>query len=291
MKKRRGGWSWGPVEGAKLRTLSMGAGVQSTTLALMAAHGEIGPLPDVMIFADAGAETASTMVHLDWLEKEVARRTNGRMETRRVSNGSITETIERRASGNAGLRQDGKPNRFVSAPFFTANGGMGRRQCTREFKIEPLTKMQRSLLGYKPRQRIPKGSCEVWIGISTDEVIRAGSATDSWVVHRYPLLEERMSRHDCEAWLAKNGYPVPPKSACVFCPYRSDHEWRWLRDNDPDAWAEAQRIDALIRDTPGMVHAEYLQRRRKPLSEIDLSTAEDRGQSNWLDECEGGCGL
>jgi DnaJ-class molecular chaperone len=28
-----------------LRVLSLGAGVQSTTLALMAAHGEIGPMP------------------------------------------------------------------------------------------------------------------------------------------------------------------------------------------------------------------------------------------------------
>ena len=46
---RRGGWSWGPVESAKLRVLSLGAGVQSTTLALMAAHGEIGPMPDCAI--------------------------------------------------------------------------------------------------------------------------------------------------------------------------------------------------------------------------------------------------
>lgn len=35
-----------------LRVLSLGAGVQSTTLALMAAHGEIGPMPDCAIFAD-----------------------------------------------------------------------------------------------------------------------------------------------------------------------------------------------------------------------------------------------
>lgn len=32
--------------------LSLGAGVQSTTMALMAPHGEIGPLPEVAIFAD-----------------------------------------------------------------------------------------------------------------------------------------------------------------------------------------------------------------------------------------------
>lgn len=33
----------------KQRALSLGAGVQSTTLALMAAHGEIGPMPDCAI--------------------------------------------------------------------------------------------------------------------------------------------------------------------------------------------------------------------------------------------------
>src|SRR5262245_57869705 len=30
----------------KLRVISLGAGVQSTTMALLAAHGEIGPMPD-----------------------------------------------------------------------------------------------------------------------------------------------------------------------------------------------------------------------------------------------------
>ncbi len=188
------------------------------------------------------------------------------------------------------MRCDGEPNRFVSAPFFTANGGMGRRQCTREFKIGPLEKLQRELLGYMPRQRIPKGSAEVWIGFSTDEVVRAGAAFTRWAVNRFPLLEQRMSRHDCIRWLERRDYPVPPKSACVFCPFRSNAEWRWLRDNDPDAWEEAKRIDALIRNTPSMSHAEFLHADRVPLAEVDLSTPEDRGQG-WLLECEGGCGL
>ncbi|WP_171177628.1 hypothetical protein [Ruegeria sp. HKCCD8929] len=43
-----------PVENADLRVFSLGAGVQSTTLSLMAAHGEIGPMPDAAIFADTG---------------------------------------------------------------------------------------------------------------------------------------------------------------------------------------------------------------------------------------------
>ena len=39
-----------------LRVISLGAGVQSTTMALMAAHGEIGPMPDCAIFADTGCQ-------------------------------------------------------------------------------------------------------------------------------------------------------------------------------------------------------------------------------------------
>ena len=284
-KSRAGGWSWGPVEGVKLRALSMGAGIQSTTLALMAAHGEVGPLPDVMIFADTGDDSGLTLKHLDWLESEVTRRTNGRMQCRRVSRGErLSDSIRRRSV-------DPAASRFVSAPFFTASGGQGRRQCTREFKIEPLTKQQRELLGYQPRQRIPPHSAEIWIGFSTDEVIRAGAAFDRWAVNRFPLLELRMSRWDCVQWLTRKGYPVPPKSACVFCPYRTDAEWRWMKENDPEGFAEAVAIDRLVRDVPGMRHQEFVHRSRRALADVDFSTAAERGQGDMLDVCEAGCGL
>ena len=54
-----------------LRCLSLGAGVQSTTLALMAAKGEIGPMPDCAIFADTQAEPDSVYRWLDWLETQL----------------------------------------------------------------------------------------------------------------------------------------------------------------------------------------------------------------------------
>lgn len=51
---------------AGLRVLSLGAGVQSTTLALLAAHREIEP-PDAAIFADTQWEPAHVYEHLSWL--------------------------------------------------------------------------------------------------------------------------------------------------------------------------------------------------------------------------------
>ena len=55
------------VSDVKLRCLSLGAGVQSTTMALMAARGELTPMPDIAIFADTGWEPAAVYDHLDWL--------------------------------------------------------------------------------------------------------------------------------------------------------------------------------------------------------------------------------
>ena len=48
--------------------LSLGAGVQSSTLALMAAAGEITPMPDIAIFADTGWESAVVYKWLAFLE-------------------------------------------------------------------------------------------------------------------------------------------------------------------------------------------------------------------------------
>ena len=56
----------------KLRTISLGAGVQSTTMALMAARGEIGPMPDCAIFADTGWEPKQVYEHLDLISAKAA---------------------------------------------------------------------------------------------------------------------------------------------------------------------------------------------------------------------------
>ena len=288
-KVRRGGWAWGPVEGAKLRVLSLGAGVQSTTLALMAAHGEVGPMPDLALFADTGDETGATMETLRWLASGNVLPFPVKVVSRgdRLSDSFARRNIERDLVAEA--KPDAVKNHFVSAPFFTANGGQTQRQCTRHYKVDVLKAEQRILAGIPARAKID-AAVEVWIGFSVDEVVRAGAAFDRWCVNRFPLLEQRMSRNDCKAWLLAHDYPVPTKSACTFCPYRNDGEWRWLKANDPAAWAEAVRVDELIRVSPRMKNNAYLHRSLKPLAEVDFSSAEDRGQG-MLMVCEAGCGL
>ncbi len=292
MKPRRGSMTFGPMDAPKLRVLSFGGGIQSTTLLHMAAHGEIEP-PDVVIFAELEAEPQSVYENLRWLKESQVQP----FEIITVSAGSIIDDMMTQVGGNA-VKQGG---RAPSAPFYTTGrdgrGAPLRRQCTGHYKIEPINAKIRELLGYKPRQRIPALSVEMMIGISLDEVVRAGASFVPWIVNRYPLLEKRMTRGDCIQWLRRHDLPVPSKSACLFCPYRSIEEWRNLRDRDPVDFAKAIEIDEMIR--PGIRRNDkgtstgnlFLHRSLTPLKDLDLSTPEERGQVDLLTECEGGCGL
>ena len=262
-----------------LRVISLGAGVQSTTMALMAAHGEITPMPDCAIFADTQWEPCKVYVHLDWLEKQLP------FPVHRVTAGSIVDHIERNSNYSG--------QRFASFPWFTANGGMVRRQCTREFKVDPVAKKVRELLSYRPRQRIPTKSAEMWIGISMDEAIRMKPSRNNWQVNRWPLVEKEISRRHCLAWMHEHGYPTPPKSSCIGCPYHSDDYWRKMKQVSPKEWDEACRVDTILRNGGHkMKYQQFMHRSLVPLSDADLSTLEDHGQLNLFNnECEGMCGV
>lgn len=279
----------GPIEGAKLRVISLGAGVQSSTMALMAARGEIGPMPDAAIFADTGWEPAAVYEWLDWLEGQLPFPVYRVMRGEGLRADLLHACEQKMRVGSAFTTRVGAPPLFA-----TVNGeprGMLPRQCTREYKIEPIAKKQRELLGYKARQRIPAGSAEVWIGISRDEMQRVRENYDAWAVNRWPLLEMRMTRADCLRWWADNGLPTPPRSACIGCPYKSQEEWRLTRSK-PDEWADAVEVDAAIRGgLRKTTSALYLHRQCVPLPEVDLTTPEERGQISFLDECEGMCGV
>jgi hypothetical protein len=271
--------------------LSLGAGVQSSTLALMAAKGEIAPMPDAAIFADTGAEPRGVYEWLNWLEKQLP------FPVYRVMHGQgLLHDILKQAVVSQRTK-----DRFVSVPFFTDshNGGMTRRQCTREFKIQPIIKQCRELVGLAKGQRAKKGEILVtqWIGISLDEASRMKDSQTPWIVNRFPLIEKRMKRTDCLEWMEANGFPKPAKSSCTFCPYHDDFMWRDMKDNDKEAWNQAVEVDNHLRSGRSAVASVmrgnlFLHRSRKPLEEVDFSTAEERGQlSLFGNECEGMCGV
>jgi hypothetical protein len=267
-----------PEASMMMHIISLGAGVQSTTMALMAAHGEIEPMPDCAIFADTGDEPAAVYDHLAWLRSDNVLP----FPVHVTSRGRLADRL---MAGDDGAR----------VPFFVGAGGMSKRQCTTNFKILPIRRKVRELLGVGPRGSIKPGAVQQWIGISVDEVWRVKPSGVQYMENRHPLVELRMRRHDCENWLTRNGYPIPSKSACVYCPYRSDADWRAIRDGRPEDWARACQVDAALRE-PGQVERFrgelYAHRSLKPLAVVDLSTLEDHGQLNMFNnECEGMCGV
>jgi hypothetical protein len=169
--------------------------------------------------------------------------------------------------------------------------GMIRRQCTKEYKIVPIRRKVRELLGIAGRRSPTSPVAEQWIGISLDEAVRMKPSFEAWQINRWPLIERGMTRLDCLRLLERHGYPQPPKSACIGCPFHSDDHWRRMRDRDPGAWADAVSVDRAVRTGFRGIRGEvYLHRSAVPLDKVEL--AADRGQLDlWPNECEGMCGV
>lgn len=262
-----------------VRVLSLGAGIQSTALYLMAVEGLIEPI-DVAIFSDTGEEPLSVYNHLQWLK---------------------TFPIPILTTGNGKLGQDlmegenSTGGRFASIPAFThahhdkrsglsgCRKGMMQRQCTREYKIEPIEKaIRREVFGLQPRQHLPAGS-ELYqlIGFSWDERQRAERASHRnrskarcTYELRFPLIEMKWTREDCKEWLRERVPHPVAKSACVFCPYKSPDEW-WETYQVKEDWERAVAVDDALRAEGSVVNRNmqqslYVHYSCLPLSQVDV---------------------
>ena len=261
------------------RMLSLGAGVQSTTVALLAVHGEIEK-PEHAVFADTGWEPKEVYDHLKWL-------------TPIMENAEIKVHIVERSNLRKWNLETGKINIPVHIKHEAGGGGINLRQCTAKFKIEPIQRKQRELIGLAKGQRWKPENGEIinLMGISLDEIQRVKDSPIKFIKNKYPLLDLRMKRTDCLAWLNEHGYSAP-RSACIGCPYHSNKEWRRIKEN-PVEWADAVEFDKELRKINTKIRGEmYLHTSKVPLDQVDLRTEEERGQGTLFDmECEGMCGI
>lgn len=268
------------LEVADYTYLSLGAGVQSSALLAMSNLGlHECPRADVAIFADTQSEPAYVYEQLEALKAW------SKIPVEVVTHGSLLNDA---LDCNAGKRK-----RFASLPLFTmgqdGRAAPMRRQCTREYKIEPIEKAVRRLMGYKPRQRI-KERVAALLGISVEEAGRMKPSRTRWITNEFPLIDARLSRMDCLKILQDVGLPLPKKSACVFCPYRSNRGWREMRDESPEEWARACELDEAMRDMSGAKIRQpvYVHRSLKPLREAPIDTEQ---QELFGEECFGVCGV
>lgn len=239
-----------------LQVLSLGAGVQSSTLLLMSLTGEF-ERPAHIIFADTGWEPPHIYAHLRWLSDYSQQRG---LPIRRVGTRNIRSDLLAAATSGA---------RCASMPLFVTNPqgkrGMLRRQCTHEYKIKPIRHLLRAILGRAPRPH----DVELWIGITPEEKLSRRKLSDvQWITHRWPLIERGMTRDDCVAWLTQRGFPVPIKSACIGCPFHDNAHWLEMRANRPGDWADAVAFDHAIRRLPLVNGHVFVHRSLRPLADV-----------------------
>ena len=256
-----------------LTYLSLGWGVQSFCLAAMAATGSIPPI-DLAIHADTGHEADATYRHAEkwtpWLQQR----------------GVNVVTV----SANTDITDITTPGRQgVFIPAFTlshkdASQGRLSRQCTERWKIRPIKHHLKTILGPKP----PPNAVEAVLGISLDEWTRMRSSEVAYINNTYPLVDLRMTRGDCITWLQQHSLEVPPKSACVFCPYHSRAAWKDLKRQGGPDWDKAVSTDQALRSRRPS-HDLYLHPATVPLHQA-INIPEDFGaqQSEMDIPCDAG---
>ena len=185
-----------------MEIISYGGGVQTAALLVLTAQGKVENPATHAVFSDTGSELRATYRHIEIMQDVFP------IQVVRSDLGPLHEYV---MAGNAVL------------PMYGDRGGMNFRICTEKWKIR---EVRRWLRANGAKQAI------VQIGISVDEAHRMSDSPRQWISHRYPLVELRLSRQDCMNIIRGAGLPIPPRSACWMCPFRSLDEWRLMQDTD-----------------------------------------------------------
>ena len=278
----------------ELRVLSLGAGVQSSTVLFKMLDQEIKPA-DIAIFADTGNEPKEVYVWLDYLKDLMKDKMDFYVVRNEENTGHIIDDYKS-ASGRHSLI----PLHIKRADGTTS---INMRTCTSEYKIKPLQRKVKEILGGSLR-----GRCvEMVMGISYDEIQRAKTPSNKWQINCYPLVENKITRSDCKHWISHTDYGQPPRSACIICPYHDNKEWKNLKDNYPDEFEYAVKFDEWLRDpnsnsaalqkfrdynekkqTPSQ---QYVYKGKVPLKEATFEEPSDYQGTLFDDECEGMGGI
>lgn len=272
--------------------ICLGAGVQSTAMLAIANDPELSkkydfPAVDFCVFADTQNEPP-------WIDQQVLDlKERSRIPIHVVTAGNLADDS---LFGKQGLNRLGEPyKKFVTLPVYGLNPDgtttLLRRQCTREYKIDPINRFVREQMGYKTGQRVKKRARAV-MGISLEECSRMKPSRTPWVTNDYPLVDNRLRRHDCERIIKETGFPLAGKSACIYCPFHSQNWWKDLKENHPEVWKEVVEFDHAIRNLSrkGSEFPIFIHKSCKPIDEVNFES--DQLEFGFVNGCdEGHCGV
>lgn len=229
-----------------LLVVSYGGGVNSVA-ALLHLHRLGEPPPRAIVMADPGSERRATWAYLHevmqprlrawgWPEVQVCTR---------KAEGALRKALPASRGARRLETLLEECQRTSSLPSIA----YGPKKCSQKYKAQTqrwfLQRQQWANDEWAAGRRLVRV-----IGYDFDEpkrvqrgVLAMANPNNAWEAKRfniwYPVFEARMTRAACIALVQSEGMPVPPKSACTFCPSSTLEEWQALRVEEPEAFEAA----------------------------------------------------
>ena len=213
-----------------IKAISYGGGVQSTALVVLAIQKKIDF--DVALFSNVGDDSehpASLDYVRNVMQPWATKHGFPVHELTPIRRGEPTTIVNE-------IMREGSNRNVI--PVYGDIGMPLSRSCTVDFKIKNVGRWLRANGASK------KDPAIVAIGISTDEIERAGRGKDESGQKRvYPLLDLNLNRDLCTKVIADAGLPVPPKSSCFFCPFHRPLVWAEMRRDEPELFEKSQKLE------------------------------------------------
>lgn len=209
--------------------IGFGGGVNS--IAALILIRDYGLRPDLITFADTGGEKPETYAYFAlanaWLVKQrFPQITVVKKKSPIKHDNSLEEEC---------LRRETLPSR-----------AFGLSSCAQRWKIEPQEQFLRHWEPAKKWLGSQHPPIKV-LGYDGGEERRTGIYADKMMRYWYPLFDADVDRDACVALIQAEKLPVPPKSACFFCPSSKKGEVLALKAEHPELFERALRIERTAR--------------------------------------------
>jgi len=285
----------GDLDNIQHRVISYGAGTQSTAMLLMGLTGKLHSKPDFAIFADTGGEPKEVYDYLALIKDYVKKEFDFDIIIVKPKTNIIEDLLNPVTSKNGNTYIKNQPPLFIKRND-DGNIYMIQRICTEKYKINPFHRYIKKRLHIKSNNPEQSKMLELWMGISMDEMQRMRVSQDWYAVLRYPLIEMEMVRNESIKYVEKFGLPTPPRSACTFCPYHHDYDWKRLKHNSPKEFKQVAKLERAMqegtKENPGYHGIPYFHRSCENIGEVNFGEEQyDLFGDGFLDECDGVCGI
>lgn len=221
----------------KVTYLSLGAGLQSSLLAIMIADKDprLEEYWDArIIFSDTGAEIPETYRWLEYtLEPYLAERGK---EVIRVSMNDYQDGLE-----GVNLLHTFMVKQQVMM-------GWANPLCSSSSKRDVIRKYYRETHGIADKngkKYLHQNFITIveLIGITTDEWTRVKPSDVGWLDRRYPFIDLNLAREDLYEIYEQYGLPAPPKSGCWYCPNRGKAYFVELKQQEPMKFSILEQLE------------------------------------------------